>query len=457
MCNLFLVKVKLTSATRLLAWQALLVFGLLLFGNFSAEAAEVNEPDWAYSVKPNDTFYSIYRQFLSKQSDIAQLSTRNHHKLSKRLLPGQVLKIPVSMLKKIPVSAQVLVASGEVSTQLANQLDEQKLIKGQLLNQGDSIKTGKYSVAKLGFPDGSVIDIQQNSQLVIQSSYQHTGRLTYVILLKLVKGRTEIGANPSHLYGNSMQILTPSAIAAVRGTTFRVRADQELTMQETLAGRVGLTSLGKEVMLAQGYGSIAEKNKAPLPPIALPSTPNLSHLPTVIESEMAVNFQLKPQTDAVAWLVQLAKDVDFNDVVYEQTVQASTLNLGVLTEGSYYLRVRAQGREGLQGKDALHVFAIKRPILPVAEPQLKPILPSADAIIPLAPTHFEWSPLPSTQQYLLQVSRDIDFKDVVFEQLATHNQLSIKQSFGSGQYYWRVAAISNGKPQVFSEVRKFIR
>lgn len=460
MRKFFLVR-ELISTLKPVSRQVLLICLALfsfLVGHLPAQAVEVNEADWAYSVKPNDTFYGLYRQFLNNQSDIAQLSAYNRHKLSKRLLPGQVLQIPVAMLKKMPVQAQVLVASGEVVRLPLDQSSEQKVYKGDLLNQGDSLKTGKYSVTKLGFPDGSVVDVQQNSHIVIQSSYQYAGKLNYVVLLKLIRGRTEIGANPSHANGYIMQIQTPSAIAAVRGTTFRVRADSGVTMQETLSGRVALASMGKEVLLAQGYGSVAEKNKAPLPPIALPNKPNLSHLPTNIESaDNLVSFTLKSQADADTWVSQLAKDAEFKQIISEQTIQTSTLDLGQLAEGQYFLRIRAQGSQGLQGEDALHVFSVKQILTPVVLPQLTLISPVADTVIPLAPTSFKWSPKSDAQQYMLQISRDIDFKDVVFEQSTLVNQLVIRQSFGRGQYFWRVAAISQGKPQMFSEVRKFTR
>lgn len=438
---------------------ACFTFFVFLFSSLLAQAAELNESDWAYSVKPNDTFYSIYRQYLRGQSDIARLSAYNHHKLSKRLLPGQVLQIPVTMLKKIPVQVQVLVASGDVVRLPSDQSSEQKVSKGDLLNQGDNLKTGKYSVAKIGFPDGSQVDVQQNSHIVLQSSYQYAGKQTYVILLKLIKGRTQVDANPSHLSGYSMQIQTPSAIAAVRGTTFRVRADQNVTMQETLSGRVALASSGKEVLLAQGYGSLAEKDKEPLPPIALPNKPALTGWPTQFESEeIAISFTLNAQADADTWVYQLAKDAGFTQIIDEQTVQTRTFNLGKLAEGQYFLRVRAQGAQSLQGEDALHTFLVKKAV--IAEvPPLQPMLlsPSLDAEITLAPTHFDWTPVPAAEQYQLQIARDATFKDIVFEQLTTQDQLSINQSFGQGQYFWRVIAKSLGKSVLFSEVRKFNR
>ncbi len=432
-----------------------------LYLSVSAHAVEPAESDWAYTVQPRDTFYSIYRQYLNKQSHVAQLSEYNHHKLTKKLRPGQVLNIPVAMLKKTPAAVQVLVASGDVVAKMATNTNEQKAIKGDLLSQGDSIKTGKYSVAKLGFADGSVVDVQQNSHIEIYSSFQYAGKATYVTLLKLVKGRTEISANPSHTLGNAMQIQTPSAIAAVRGTQFRVSAEsakQGVTLQETLSGQVALSASGTEVLLNQGYGSLAENNKAPLPPITLPNAPDVSSLPQQLELVNGqITLDLKPQPDAVARLALLATDMEFSQLVSEQATNTNQLVLDIPAEGQYYLRLRAQELHGLQGRDAVHALNVIAAIVPtVSPPKLDLTAPADAAVIALAPTAFSWS-APKADQYLLQISRDEAFKDVVFEQRTTENQMAIKQSFGQGQYYWRVIAVVKGKSQEVSAIRKFSR
>ena len=242
-------------------------------------------------------------------------------------------------------------------------------ISGNLLAQGDKLSTGQYSVAKLRFADDSVVVVQQNSNIEIHASYQIAGRETYVTLLKLNRGRTEIGANPSHTIGNSLQVETPSAIAAVRGTQFRVAADGDIALQETLDGQVAFSGAEhgvlQTVLLAKGYGSVIEKNQAPLAPIVLPEVPNVSGLPSQLE-QVDVAFELKPRPGDTAFVSQLARDAEFTQIIQQQTTPAmptTKVLLGALVDGQYFLRLRAQESHGLQGQDAIHAFTVKaRPI-----------------------------------------------------------------------------------------------
>lgn len=258
-----------------------------------------------------------------------------------------------------------------------------------------------------------------------------------------------------------MQVETPSAIAAVRGTQFRVGADGNIALQETLDGQVAFSASGQEVLLAKGYGSLAEKGKAPLPPILLPDAPDVSALPKLIESSH-VEFDLLPQQGIVTWVSQLALDAGFAQILNEQTIQSSKLSLTDLVDGQYYLKLRAQDSHGLQGKDAVHVFNVKvRPPEPVVVPEPVPVIelvePLNDAVIPLAPTEFSWTPLAGANSYIIQIARDINFEDQLIERHASISRLTLNQSFGSGEYYWRVGVLSQGQIQKFSEVRKFTR
>ena len=96
----------------------------------------------------------------------------NQHKLTKKLQPGQVLNIPVEMLKKTPVAVKVLVAAGDVVAMTVADNEQRSIKSGDLLAQGDKLSTGQYSVAKLRFADDSVVDVQQNSNIEIRASYQ---------------------------------------------------------------------------------------------------------------------------------------------------------------------------------------------------------------------------------------------------------------------------------------------
>lgn len=449
--------------------------GVLLLGVSVCASADALKPepksgnsqegDWLYTVNKNDSFELIYRNYLNRRANIVALSQYNHHKLTKKIQPGQVISIPVEMLKQIPAPVQVITAYGDVvvTSQSSGDKpsDKRKVNKGDSLAQGDSLQTGKNSLAKLLFADGSITDVQSNSTLSIQTSFKYIGKETYVTRLKLAQGRTDTAANPSHVVGNTMQVETPSAIAAVRGTQFRVGADGNIALQETLDGEVAFSASGQEVLLAKGYGSLAEKGKAPLPPILLPDAPDVSVLPKLIESSH-IEFDLLPQQGIVTWVSQLALDAGFAQILNEQTIQSSKLSLTDLVDGQYYLKLRAQDSHGLQGKDAVHVFNVKvRPPEPVVVPEPVPVFelvePLNDAVIPLAPTEFSWTPVAEANGYIIQIARDINFEDQLIERHASMSRLTLNQSFGSGEYYWRVGVLSQGQIQKFSEVRKFTR
>ena len=420
-----------------------------------AVSSSLNEQDtWSYTVTKNDSFERIYQKYMFKHADILTLSQLNQHKLSKKIQPNQVLIIPVEMLKKVPTNAEVLVANGDVMamTLIANQ--KRKVNKGDVLNADTTLVTGKNGLAKIRFADGSITNLQSNSSLSIQASFQYAGKGTHVVQLKLAQGRTDEIANPNHQLVNRMQIETPSAVAAVRGTEFRVGAEGDIASQERLEGQVGFSTAGQEVLLAKGFGSAVEKDKAPLPPILLPAAPGVSAFDKHFGS-VPVEFNLTPQAEAVAYISQLALDADFTQILNEQVIQSTKLSFDHLADGRYYLRLRAQEQHGLQGKDAIHVFNVK--LLPPPPPPPELVEPLDEAVIPLAPTMLSWIAIPLANSYLVQIARDVNFENKIFERIASFNQLTITNSFGAGQFYWRVPVLNAGKPQKFSNYRKFTR
>ncbi|HPX87869.1 MAG TPA: FecR domain-containing protein [Methylophilaceae bacterium] len=417
------------------------VFCMLSCGYTASAEESAAEAAWHYTVKPNDSFELIYRKYLASRAGIVKLSAHNQHPLSKKLQPGQVLVVPVALLKKTPVNVQVLVASGDVVASTTQQQTPRAIKVGDTLTQGDKLKTGKYSVAKLRFADGSVVDVQQNSSIEIHASYQYAGKETFVSLLKLNNGRTEIEANPNHTVGNSMQIETPSAIAAVRGTQFRVATDTDVALQETIEGQVAFSGAGQEVVLAKGFGSVVEKNQAPLPPIVLPDAPDVTAFSQQFEQNHA-KFTLVPQAEAVAFVSQLARDAAFTQIVHAQVTPAgpsAALLIPDLADGQYYLRLRAQESHGLQGQSAVHAFTVK--VRPQAALEL--LAPAEATKIADTPLTFEWTPNPNNAIYTLQIARDADFNHKVYEAMTTLTHVTLSPSFANamlteGEYYWRV-------------------
>jgi len=85
---------------------------------------------------------------------------------------------------------------------------------GQALHPGDSVRTGKDSRAELGFGDGTTVRLGENSRFYIESADSSR-------IFKLSWGR--FFAKVSKLTAKStFQVETPTAVAGVRGTVFRV-------------------------------------------------------------------------------------------------------------------------------------------------------------------------------------------------------------------------------------------
>ncbi len=433
------------------------IFILTLLFNVAAHAAP--EADWQYVVIKNDSFERIYQKFLSQRANILELSNYNQHALVKKLQPGQVMNIPIVMLKKIPVAALVIAANGNVNVVEVADSISRKLNQGEALNTGAVIETAKNSLAKLRFEDGSSVDIQPNSTLTIQSSFKYAGKASYVTQVKLKQGRTTVLANPAHIVGNKLQVETPSAVAAVRGTAFRLSVNGDTTIQETLEGQVAFTAAGNEVLLSKGYGSVAEKDKAPLASMALLLAPDVSGFATYIE-RLPVEFTIVQQEGAVAWFSQLARDADFEQIVSEQLIASdstglpSQLSFNGLSNGQYYLRIRGQKSNGLQGLDATHTFTFA--VNPVAH-TFELISPENGAMIPVASTIMKWTQVPDATSYLVQIARDADFTQPLFEFVTTDNQVASNYAFASGEYHWQVIALSNNMPLKVTTSRKFLR
>lgn len=493
MANLF----NASNALRLVC-RAMVLVAALWQVNASAQTPALtlnttSTEEWLYPVKLNESYARIQQQYLTQYSDIATIAKLNHHPVEKKLQPNQVLRIPLSLLKKQEKPVEVILVVGDVSVSSAPKNNSQKLTKQQKhsekksnqslivpqvgqqplmansqLNQGDTLKTGVNSIAKLRFADASTTVIQPNTRVNIEESFQYAGQGDFVTKLKLTEGRTEVLANPNRNTNSRFQIETPSAVAAVRGTSFRVGAEQNIALQETLAGEVAFTASGEEVLLSKGFGSAAEAGKAPLPPIVLPEAPLVTEFADTVDT-LPVTFALRPQAGAVAWVSQLALDADFTKIISEQVVKASSadqmslLDLTDLADGQYYLRLRAKEVNGLQGNDAIHPFKVAaRPLPPTL------IAPENDARIGELPVDLSWTLVEGGNSYLVQIAEDAAFTKIVLARVTSFGQLQINpivlttlanasDTGAKTTYFWRVTSLQNGLPTKFSKARAFVR
>lgn len=426
-------------------------FALFLVQTSAFAAQALPAQSWQYTVKKNDSLHLICQKFCVKSADVRNLAQLNQIPNPNLLRPNQVIGIPFSYLKMTVLPAQVLNVSGDVRVKKSGSDNLQKLTLADAVTVGDTVQTGANSVAKLKFADGSISTLQPNASLTLVTSHQYAGKGNYEVKVKLSSGRTEFIANPQHLQDNNVEVETPTAVAVVRGTEFRVGAENAKTIEETLQGLVAFSSGGQEVAVAEQFGTVARAGEPPLAPQKLPDPLNTEKFPKLFHGNQ-VKFEISVQT-GFSWVAQLAKDQAFNEVVSEQT-GTEALIFQDLPLGQYFLKLRAQDAQGLQSADATHVFSVQ-----AALPQLVLVAPLGQT---LAGNHhaFTWKPMPQDEGYLVQIASDANFEKMVLARTVSFNTFYLLEALPQGQYFWRVAAKFSGKvpenaTSNFSEIGQF--
>jgi hypothetical protein len=413
----------------------LFVFLALQINSLQAEEAA---PEWRYSVRPNDNLIQFAKQYLLNPDDWRTLQTLNHIKNPKRMQFGQVLRVPLALMKQLPASAEVALATGKAGILKADN-SLQSVAIGQQLGAGTVLITGDNSKLNIKLADGSIVSMQPNSTLKLDTLSMYSGGGMVDTKLRLQQGKLETEANPAHVQGNSMQIITPTAVAAVRGTKFRVSTDDISIRQETLEGKVGLIAAGEEIGVAKGYGSLAEGGNAPLPPVLLLPAPSTQQLPKLLDA-LPVSFNLQVQDGAVAWVAKVSPDVQFNAIAAtsqtDPTGQGATLSFNDLPDGHYYLKVRAKDGKGLEGYDATHEFTLHaRPFAPTAS------APASGAIVRDTKPELAWKPVEQAKKYQLELAQNADFKQPIENHQLAENKFKLEKDLPPGQYFWRLASI----------------
>lgn len=406
---------------------------------FSQAFANDAKPEWLYSVRPGDTLISFAKLHLNNPADWHALQSLNNIKNPKRMQLGQVVRVPLALVKQTPVPAEVIMVSGIANLQLTNN-NSKPVAVGLLLSVGSLLTTGINSIMQVKFADGSVVTMQPSSSMKLDALSIYSGGGMVDTKLRLQQGKVEVRANPAHKLGNNMQIFTPSAVAAVRGTTFRVATDDVSIRQETLEGNVALSAAGHEVAVVKGYGSLSEGGNAPLPPILLLAAPQVASLPSTIENATA-SFVIPAQAGAVAFLGKVAMDDTFNVVLAENTSQGNDLSFNDLPDGQYYLKVRAKDKHGLEGYDATHAFVLNaRPFAPNIESPIK------DAVVRQIKPTLAWGKIDDAKTYLLELAADAQFTHVLDSLQVANNTYTLESALPAGQYFWRLAS-QNGADQ----------
>ncbi|HYS64678.1 MAG TPA: FecR domain-containing protein, partial [Paraburkholderia sp.] len=179
------------------------------------------------------------------------------------------------------------------------------------------------------------------------------------------------------------QIRSPSVVAGVRGTRFKVAydGDARTTAVEVLDGAVGVdpaadTTTGNRAgnragpppgeplqasaqLVKARFGSITRTGGAIGEPVELLPAPALTQ-PAKVQDGETVAFDLVPAERAVAYRVQIARDADQLDLIRDLRVSAPHADFGNLADGTYFVRIASIDGHGLEGMPQVYGFERRR-------------------------------------------------------------------------------------------------
>ncbi len=438
------------------AFRKIIIDWLLVISTFYGFLlVPVAAEDWIYEVRSGDNLWSLSTEYLINPLNWKRLKILNQIDDPRHLVPGTKLRIPAILLYKHPIMARVLNVNGGVFVKEEGQSKDKLVSRRKLLIAGDSIRTETDANITIEFVDGSIILLQPNSQITLNilSLYGSTGITETRVQLDY--GRMETKVVPTNDPASRFEISTPAAVTSVRGTDYRVSAENEIkeSRVETLSGQIKVKSADHSMLIGEGYGTIAAANTPPLPPIPLLEPPDTTSIPRTLES-VPIEFVLPVGPEIQGRRIQIAADQSFDEVLYDGLFTTDIIRGPDLPDGHYHLRVRnidAQKLEGLNSQ--LRITLNARPEAPFLT------FPDSDAGVILERPVFKWSRQAKGQKYHFQIAQNIDFLNPMID-IPKHPdvKLKVEEELGLGIYYWRVAVVDENEGHgPFSNTEQFRR
>ena len=411
--------------------------------------------EWHYTVRPKDNVWSLGDQFLDAKHSWNDIIRHNNIKQPNTIATGTILKIPVSWLKHQPAPA--LAASVSGNTMLRRHLESQYSIleKDTSLRVGDEITTYDGSVL-IKFADNSILRLSPNSNLIFNrlTRYGKTGMAD--TRLRLQKGRISTRVTPLNHQGSRYEINTPSAVAAVRGTAFRLMAKNTVTQLEVTEGIVNLSNASQSIEVNAGKGASLHTGSSrfvsvDLPKILTPqSAVNNTNIAVTKTDQLPVTLKWLEQKETTTYFYQLFKESEEGELLDSSFLKKPEIKLNHLTNGTYLVAMRAIDNKGFNGLD--HQISVV--IGMIAKPATL-LNPASNTTLDSDMPEFTWQYNSKNELSQLQLAKDFDFTELVStSEYAPDNATLPNDSLLPGEYYWRVQTLAGGNSIAYSDVRR---
>jgi ferric-dicitrate binding protein FerR (iron transport regulator) len=405
-------------------------------------------------VTRNDNLINLCKKYLQHPGKWQEIARLNRLAQPDRLAPGQTISVPVDMLRAVPLEARVTFLSGTGFLKRYGKDQWLPLQQGDLVRVGESLKSGPGSSVEVAFADGSQFLLRENSEITVKVAQGGVLHLLRVLYLEAGKVITRVKKATGR--DSRFEIETPSALAAARGTEYRVGLDDKATTRaELLESSISFSSMGATVPLGVDEGSVARFQEPPSPARKLLPPPEPVDLQqSYPESPLALRFG--PVEDASGYRAVLARDREGKDAVKEGLIRPGDDFLAAPeADGTYYLLASSIDSYGLEGRSSAPREVVLRKVAKKAAP---PVVagPFDAARLQATRTTITWQKVPGAACYQLQIAAEPNFSRPVADQAGIEGTEYATGALTTGDYFVRLrAGVKDGSLGEWSPVSSF--
>jgi len=404
------------------------LMALILSGGALAGPAGTQGSDFVYEVEPGDTLIGLAARYMTSPDGWRLLQARNHVPDPYRLVPGSHIRIPLAQIPVAQATARVVFLRGQV------RVDGKPAQSGATLGESAQIETGPDSSVTLELADGSRVALPASTTVRVRRlrTFARSGLTDAVIGIE--RGGADSRVAPHGGGVGRFEIRTPLMVTGVRGTRYRVSADDAGSRSEVVEGRVGAgTATGPATHVAAGFGiGVSPAGKLSKPSALLPAPP-IAALPQPVMGR-SVTIHWQPVPGAVGYRVGVARDPALTEWVSTGDVAAPEAVLNDLPDGPLLLAVSALSADHLMGIAGVQPFTVRRnPAAPFS------LAPQPDATVHGGAVEFRWAAVQDASGYELALAGDSAFSQTV--DVRREDAVEARRTLPVGQWWWRLRSL----------------
>lgn len=317
------------------------VLALALLGSARAMAQAAPDADHLlYQMQPGDTLTGLVARHMQGPDALKQVVEANRFANIHRIPVGQKIKIPRGLLKFTPSSATVSRLNCKTVVQIEGN-NAVPIKTGSVLEEGAVVRIPAGCQFALTLEDESTVRLMSGAVIQLKTLRRNAFEASPEVKIELLDGRLEIDVPRKRLSTDApFQVLTPTSVAGVRGTEFRVGFDakQRRSQVEVKVGAVGARGQAEktEKRAGTGQGVAVMANGQSLDVETLLAPPRYaSYEAQPGGKDWLLKFDAVPQAER--FMLVTADDANFSALLtQDQPTQARVLAPALGTKPVFY-------------------------------------------------------------------------------------------------------------------------